>query len=172
MPDALLGVDVTKVYTSTTLVDPNQSINAPPLGTTWLDGLTGKRYKFIKCTGAWNAGDCIVIDETATDEPNGGKPCSAVSQVAIGIAKTTVALNGAGWVQISGEYPTANVTTASQAGDKLGTTATSGRLGSITAATPSNAEVIAAIAAATGASFEALDNSASNVCQIMIFGKV
>lgn len=169
--EQVLGWDINRVYTSTELADTTGNKNIPALGSVIVDGRNGKRYKFMRATTAWNSGDCVVTDTAGANEPNDGAPCSAVSQVAQGIAVTTVAINGGGWVQIYGEFTLANVTTASVAGDKLGTTATSGRLGSLTATTPTAAEVIAAIAAATGAGFQALDNSVANICQIMIFGR-
>lgn len=169
--EQVLGVDITRIFTAAEVIATDGLANLPVLGVKFSDGRTGKKYKFMRATTAWTAGDCIVPDTAGANEPNDGAPCSAVSQVAVGIAVTTVPINGAGWVQTLGEFTLANVTTASVAGDKLGTTATTGRLGSITSAGPSNAEVIAAIAAATGAGFEALDNAAANVCQVLIHGK-
>lgn len=165
--EGLLGWDITRIWTAAELTanDPNKQI--PTFGLEVTDGRTGKKYKFIRATTAWTANDAIVRDYAGTQEPNDGAPCTAVAQILAGIALTTVPVNGAGWVQIQGEYATANVA-ASTAGQQLGTTATTGRQTGIVFATPTAAEVAAGMASNSGVRCVALDVAAGNLCQVVL----
>lgn len=172
--EGLLGYDIARVFTAAemTAADPNKLI--PRLGTRTFDasaGFGGKKYQFIKAgaTG-WASGDAVIRDFAGADEPNTGLPSSAVAQATIGIAVSTVAAGGGGWVQIEGEHPAINCA-ASTAGQILGTTATAGRLTGIVAsagANPTQAEATASLAATQFARITALDVAAANVVQGLI----
>lgn len=133
-------------------------------------------FKYVKAGSAISVGDAVRIDESQTDEPTVVIPTSAVSQFIEGIALLTVSgtvgisipLNFYGWIQIRGRVAENHLTApffgckftaAGTAGSACGTSATAGKLVNITAAGPSNAEVIAAIAAATGRGIVQLDTA-------------
>jgi hypothetical protein len=165
--DQVLGADIARAYTAAEIIATDGLANVPVLGSRFEDGRNGKRYRFMRATTAWTANDLVVRDYAGANEPNDGAPCSAVAQPVAGIAVSTVAINGGGWVQTEGEYPTANIA-ASTAGQIIGTTATTGRGTGIIFGTPSAAEVAAGMAAVQSTRITALDVAAGNLCQVVL----
>lgn len=170
MAEGMLGYDISKVYTAAQVTANNPNDNIPPLGTIFTDGRNNKRYKFCKTSSVVAANDFVVRDYAATDEPNTVQQNTAVAQPIAGVSPNAIANGGAGWIQIHGEYPTANVA-ASTAGQMLGTTATAGRATGITMTTPTTAESLALMAATQQVRATALDVAAANLCQVYLAGE-
>ena len=166
--EGTLGYDILRVFTAAEIAANSPNCNIPPLGTKTFDGRPGKGYRFVKATTAWSAGDIIIRDYAGADEPNSCAPCSAVSQPIAGVAASTVPINGAGWIQIEGEFLTV-ACAASTAGQMVGTTATVGRGTGITfAGAPTQAEGLALMAATQAIRITALDVAAANVVQAVL----
>ena len=128
-----------------------------PIGTEADDprnGFTGNRIKYCKANGTIAANDGIRADPTATTAAERHATVvsiSAVSQALEGandITGVSISSGSFFWATVKGRAIIK--TSGVSAGDRLGTSGTGGTLVAITAATPSNAEVIAAIAAAAG----------------------
>ena len=127
------------------------------------DGCT---YKYVRAGGAITALNFVIVD--VAEGPYDVVHCSAVSQAIAGVAPVAIADNSFGWIKVKGKQAGANVTTGETAGAMLGTSGTEGRLVEITAATPSNAEVIAAIAAAVGVGVIVQVTAASNAATVVL----
>jgi hypothetical protein len=120
-------------------------------------------------------GDACKVDDAGTDANKPGfvvPTAAAAAQIVAGISRVSVANGSFFWLQIRGRVYNAKVTTAGTAeGDALGANpATAGTLIAITAATPSNAEVIAAIRYAAGRRAMALVNFGTNLWDVNLAG--
>lgn len=152
----LLGIDFTV----------NESTQRHELGIE-IDCNDGTRRKYVKAGAAVTAGNAVIVDVSAGN--NTVIHSSAVAQAVAGIAPVSLTSGYYGWIIVRGPYATANVATPS-AGDMLGTTGTAGRLGAITASsTVSQAEAIAAIAAATGVGVLCRTTASSNVSAVILY---
>lgn len=129
----------------------------------------GNRIKYVKANGSIADGDCVQNDvsfATAADRNATVISTSAVAQMIEGvndIAGVAITSGQRFWITVRGRavVKTSAITAATNA--KLGTSGTAGTLVAITAATPSNAEVIAAIAAGCGRGCSALSDTGSPV---------
>jgi len=115
---------------------------------------SGNTIKYVRANGTIATGDAVHTDvsfATAAERHATVISTSAVSQMVEGVNDLNAGLTAGqfGWITVDGRAQAK--TSGVAAGDKLGTTATGGTLGPLTAsATPTQAEVIAAIAAAAG----------------------
>lgn len=140
MPSGLLG---SKVGVDLTLID---DVRKHELGSTYY-GADGRKYTYVKASAAIALGDACKVD-FATGKYN-VNPTSAVAQVVLGIAQVAVAINLFFWLVTGGEV-VGKLTAATAAGVRLGSSGVAGTLITLTATTPTTAEVIAAIAQAAG----------------------
>lgn len=165
MPDPILGVDITRVKTSTEGAEW-------PLGTRWTDPQTGYEYRYINADTAIADGDALTETVADGDNPFALVPTSAVAQVIRGIGIAAIAAEGFGWVLINGKKASAKVTDASVAGDFLVTTATAGRLGTFipyTTVDPTKTQLDAGLALSMGLPVRAIsDGDANNLGTVWI----
>lgn len=131
----------------------------------------GNRYKYVRLNASVGQFNSVIRDLTFSVEANRADnviPSQAVAQPIAGVweqgtggplttepAASVDAAGTFGFMTTRG-LAICNVNAAVVAGDKLGSSATFGTLITITATTPTAAEVIAAIAAATGLGVHAL----------------
>lgn len=158
MSDLRYGVDPTRVDASAQF----------PIGIEIEDnrrGFEGNRIKYYRANGSIPVNSVIIADvsfATAAERHATVIPSSAVSQMVEGVSDCVTVTVTSGqffWATCKGRTiaKTSGVTAATNA--KLGTSGTGGTLVAITAATPSNAEVIAAIAAAAGKGATAMSDT-------------
>lgn len=93
---------------------------------------------------------------------------AAVGLPLAGCAHIGAAINEYFWYVISGVLALTNVTTASVAGDVLGSTASAGRLGSLAVTTPTAAETVAIRAAAGGVGVIAVTAGSANTATVRL----
>jgi hypothetical protein len=104
---------------------------------------------YVQASGAVAAGDACFLT-TGAGNPYRVAPTSAVSQPVQGIAHVAIPSASYGWISRGGDVGNVKATAGTAAGAVLGSSGVAGTLITITAATPSNAEVIAALASAAG----------------------
>lgn len=112
-------------------------------------GTDGRLYIYILASATITAGDALFLT-TGAGAAYRMAPTSAVAQPVQAIAHVAIASASYGWAVRGGDMSNAKLTAATAAGAVLASGAVAGTLITITAATPSNAEVIAAIASAAG----------------------
>lgn len=154
MPASALGIDPTRVD-GTAQFPVGYEIGDPRQGV-----FSDNTIKYCRANGAIAAGDFVHTDvtfATAAERQGTVISTSAVSQMIDGandLAGVAISSGQFFWITTKGRAQ--GKTAGVAAGDKLGTTATAGTLGPLTATTPTAAEVIAAIAAADGKGAKAL----------------
>lgn len=164
MPEKMLGVDITVV----------DATAQHELGTEYLDGRTGKKYRYVKATAAVTKSNALQYDSGNADEPNAVKHTDAAAQAFAGWVPDNLASNPASgnffWMLIRGKLVDGNVATGVAANDVLGSTSTAGRVAKLDSAgaNPTQAEHRAALGALVGCRAIAMDAEASNKAELMI----
>lgn len=155
-------VDTTQSFPLYTEVDDPRSHTFP-----------GNRIRYVKAGSAIAAGDALKIKtDEATLEPGVLVPTSAIQEVIVGIAHVAIASGSFGWVTVKGRVASATVGDASTgtAGAKLGSSASAGKVISLTTAdsnfTSNDYQEVAALAAGIG--LMALDSWDSNVTSVEV----
>lgn len=168
----------------TTGIDPLRTTAAAefPLGLEVDDpraAFTGNKLRYVQAAnaivGSENAAgaDSVMTDNAQTDALKPGRvtPTAGVTDIVDGIAHISIADEFFGWITIEGRVNNCKVTDAGATeGAALGASATAGTLVAITAATPTAAEVIAAIRYAGGRRAMALVDVGTNLWDVLLRG--
>lgn len=152
-----LGVDFTDVSATPRFTDGAQTLQ------------DSVEYSYVRAGAAIAAGDVLVVDVTAANEPNTLVPASALNQPVAALALNAIPNGFYGWVVTRGRCPNVKVAASTAANAQLGTTATAGTASTITvSATPTQAEIQRVLAAASGRGLIALDAEASGRAEVEI----
>jgi len=133
----------------------------------------GNRYKYVQASATIAIGDAVKIDDAAADltKPGLVTPTTAVTDIVDGVAHVAIASGSFGWITIKGRVNSAKVLDAGNAeGAALGASGTAGTLVAITAATPTAAEVIAAIRGGYGRRAMSLEDVGTNLWNVVLRG--
>lgn len=164
MGDILLGVDVSVVKTAAE--GPEFA-----LGTLYTDPVTGYQYRYINADTAIANGDFLTPTLTDTDVPWSLVPAAAVKLIILGVAVSTIAAEGFGWMLVKGLKTLANIADAVVKGDMVGSSASAGRLDAITFTTTAATldQLTAGFNALRGAKITPLtDGTASNTATVLV----
>ena len=178
----LLGVNLAEVPSTTAMHELGLTVEDPrggqgtttytwyPNGQATVTTVTynyspGSCFKYCKALGTITAGDSVKLDVTATQAERFASVIrtAAVDESIEGVALASATTGQYLWVQIGGNYKSANVATAAAAGDVLGGSATAGRLATATASAAN------AYATACGRGIRATSAGSSNTADIIIY---
>jgi len=153
MPATLMGIDPTKVDTSATL--PIGYEIADPRGGI----LAGNTIKYVRANATIAVNNVVCCDvafattterhATVVNSINSGASTQMIEGVS-DCATVSVTSGQFFWITVKGRATAKTAAVTAATNPKLGVHSVSGTLTAITAATPSNAEVIAGLAAASG----------------------
>src|SRR5262245_30255933 len=117
MSTKILGIDIFDVSTTPKhepgiIVDDIRGGSGEFSFKEFIDGPTQFRrfspdgeYKYVRATNAITSGDACKVDVTATDEPAGVTPVTAITDAVDGIAIINIPQNSYGFIQVRGRVP-------------------------------------------------------------------
>lgn len=163
MAEFLLGVNPTVTDTTAQF----------PLGTEARDPRTqdfpNNVIRYIRADSTIAAGDALKIKADETDEPNALIPTSAIQQPVVAVAHVAIASGSHGWVTVRGKV-NANVA-AVTAEDRLGSSASAGRIQTLTQADSNftSNDYFEILSVAAGVGIIAVDSGNSNaLCEVLL----
>lgn len=128
MAEYLLGVDPTKTHTTAQFT----------LGTECRDprsrDFPNNIIRYVKAGGSISLGDALIASTSDADEPNTLTASSAIQQSVVAIAHVAIASASFGWVTTKGRVASASAAASTAAGARLGSSASSGKLQTLTQA--------------------------------------
>lgn len=90
--------------------------------------------RYVKAGSAITLGDALIASTSDADEPNTLTPSSAIQQSVVGIAHVGIASGSFGWVTTKGRVASASAAASTAAGARLGSSASGGKLQTLTQA--------------------------------------
>lgn len=128
MSDAILGVDPTRVDTAAAFTIGTECAHPDPIN------FPNTKLRYIKAGSAIALGDALKIKADETLEPDVLIPTSAVQQPVVAIAHVAIASGSFGWVTRHGRVASAKVAASTAAEARLGSSASAGKLQTLTQA--------------------------------------
>lgn len=161
MSDQIMGVDPTRVDSAQQYV----------LGTTCKDPRTndfqGNTICYIKAGSNIALGDALKLKADEAAEPNVLIPTSAIQQPVVAIAHVAIASGSFGWVTKKGRVASASVAASTAAEARLGSSASAGKLQTLTQAdsnfTSNDYFELLAYAASPVIALDANDSNGANI---------
>lgn len=118
----------------------------------------GSKFLYVIAGATVNAGDFVARKLADSNTPHCVVVSTEVTDQAIGVCCQTLTVGQYGWILVKGKYTSANVATATSAGNLLVATTVDGRVGAY-----AGTEVVMPIGIA-------LTNGSSNTADVFLFG--
>ena len=160
----ILGVDPTRVDSTAQFA----------LGTECKDPRTvdfaNNTIRYVKAGSAIALGDALKVKADEAQEPNVLIPTSAVQQPVVGIAHVAIASASFGWVTVKGRVASASAAASTAAEARLGSSASAGKLQTLTQADSNftSNDYFEILAVSAGVGIIALDANDSNGANIEV----
>ncbi len=128
------------------------------------------RIRYIKAGSAIALGDALKVKADEATEPGVLIPISAIQQPVVGIAHVAIGSGSFGWVTVKGRVASASAAASTAAEARLGSSASAGKLVTLTQADSNftSNDYFELLAVAAGVGIVALDANDSNGANIEV----